>query len=107
MSKISLFPEGEVSKKTGLMSPSVIPFVNLEFDEYLEKVRDGEFQDEVLKYRSGKIKKTKLRGVTSSGVFSYRSAKNLVAHSGFISIDIDDKDHPNIDLKILKEELQK
>tara|TARA_R110002051_G_scaffold308116_1_gene379545 strand:- start:30210 stop:32477 length:2268 start_codon:yes stop_codon:yes gene_type:complete len=92
MSKISLFPQGEVSKKTGKLSPAAIPFTNIEFDEYLGKIRDGEFQDEVLAYRSGRIEKLKLRGVTSSGVFSYRSAKSLTQHSGFISIDIDKKD---------------
>ena len=48
-----------------------------------------------LKYRIGKLEKIKLRGVTASGVFSYRSSKNLVAHSGFITIDIDEKDQQN------------
>ena len=107
MSKISLFPEGKVSTKTGKLSPSVIPFTNIEFDDYLEKIKDGEFQDEVLKYRTGKIEKLRLRGVTASGVFSYRSTKNLLSHSGFICIDVDQKDQLNLDFNQLKEELKK
>lgn len=107
MSKISLFPEGKVSTKTGKLSPSVIPFTNIEFDDYLEKIKDGEFQDEVLKYRTGKIEKLHLRGVTASGVFSYRSTKNLLSHSGFICIDVDQKDQLNLNFNQLKEELKK
>jgi hypothetical protein len=107
MSKISLFPQGQVSKKTGKLSPSVIPSENITIDSYFEKVRDGEFQDEVLKYRSGRIEKVKLRGVTASGVFTYRSAKNLTAHSGFICIDLDEKDQPaGTDLNKIKEKLK-
>ena len=49
MSKISLYPQGEISKKTGNLSPAVVPFTSIEFDSYLEKIRDGEWQDEVLK----------------------------------------------------------
>jgi hypothetical protein len=106
MSKISLFPEGKLSEKTGKISPAVIPFTNIEFDEYLEKVRDGEFQDEVLAYRTGKLEKTKLRGITPSGVFTYRSAKSLVQHSGVIGIDIDTKDQIRNDFTTLKDELK-
>ena len=107
MSKISLFPEGKLSQKTGKLSPAVIPFTNIDFDDYLEKVRDGEFQDEVLAYRTGKLEKTKLRGVTPSGVFSYRSSNNLVQHSGFIGIDIDAKDQIRTNLNELRNELIK
>lgn len=106
MSKISLYPEGKLTKD-GKLAPAVIPFTNIEFDEYLEKIKDGEFQDEVLAYRTGKIEKLKLRGVTPSGVFSYRSSKNLVQHSGFIAIDIDAKDQVRNDFEIVKEEIKK
>ena len=106
MSKISLFPEGKVSQKTGKLSPSVIPFTNIDFFDYLEKIKDGEFQDEVLQYRTGKIEKLKLRGVTPSGVFSYRNSKNLTQHSGFIGIDIDNKDQIRDDFTALREELK-
>lgn len=94
MSKVSIYPEGKYSKKSDKIVPAVIPYENIDFDDYLEKIRDGYFQDEVLKYRAGKLEKLKLRGVTASGVFSYRSASKIDAHSGFICIDIDKDDQP-------------
>jgi len=106
MSKISLFPEGKQNKE-GKIVPAVIPFTNIEFDEYLEKIKDGEFQDEVLAYRTGKIEKSKLRGVTPSGIFSYRNSKSLISHSGFIGIDIDTKDQIRTDFNEVRNELQK
>jgi len=106
MSKISLFPEGKPNKE-GKLSPAVIPFTNIDFDEYLDKIKDGEFQDEVLAYRTGKIEKLKLRGVTPSGVFSYRNSKSLTQHSGFIAIDIDTKDQVRKDFAEVRNELQK
>lgn len=106
MSKISLFPQGEISKKTGKLSPSVIPYSNIEFETYLEYIRDGEFQDEVLAYRTGKLEKLKLKGVTASGVFSYRSSKNIVAHSGFICIDGDKKDQLRTDYENIRKEIE-
>ena len=36
MSKISLFPEGKISQKTGKLAPSSIPFTNIEFEDYLD-----------------------------------------------------------------------
>jgi len=107
MSKISLFPEGKFSEKHAKIVPAFIPFTNLEFDDYLDHIKDGEYQDEVLKYRTGKLEKNKLRGVTASGVFSYRSAKNLTLHSGFICIDIDAKDQIDFHLESTCEMLQK
>jgi len=106
MSKISLFPEGKISQKTGKYAPSVIPFASVDFDEYLNQIKDGYYQDEVLSYRTGKIEKGKLRGVTPSGVFSYRSEKNLEKHSGFIAIDIDSKDQLRTDFDVLRKELE-
>ncbi len=106
MSKISLYPEGKETKD-GKLAPAVIPFTNIEFDDYIQKIKDGEFQDEVLAYRTGKIQKLKLRGVTPSGVFSYRSEKNLTQHSGFIAIDIDTKDQIRKDFQELRKEIQK
>ena len=106
MSKISLFPEGKFSEKFQKIVPSVIPFTNIEFDDYLDKIKDGEFQDEVLQYRTGKIEKAKLRGVTASGTFTYRASKNLIEHSGFICIDIDSKDQLKFNKEAIKNELQ-
>lgn len=106
MSKISLFPEGKYSDKFKKIVPAVIPFTNIEFDDYLDKIKDGDFQDEVLKYRTGKIDKNSLRGVTASGVFSYRTSKSLLQHSGIIAIDVDVKDQTRKDFDLLKEELK-
>jgi hypothetical protein len=108
MSKISLFPQGYYSKKMKKLVPASKPETDLEFEQYLENIKEGTFQDEVLKYRSGKIEKLKLRGVTASGTFSYRSSKNLIQHSGFICIDIDEKDQPaSIELNKVKANLKK
>lgn len=106
MSKISLFPKGKYSDKFKKIVPSSIPFTSISFEDYLQKIKDGEFQDEVLAYRTGKIEKSELRGVTPSGVFSYRSAKNLEQHSGFIGIDIDNKDQVRKDFDQLRIEIQ-
>lgn len=105
MSKITLFPKGFMTKDNKL-APAVIPASNIELDTFLDQVRDGEYQDEILQYRSGKIEKLLLRGVTASGVFSYRNAKSLQQHSGFIAIDIDLKDNPEHDFPVLKEKLK-
>lgn len=107
MSKISLFPKGKPTKEGNKLAPSFIPFTNLDFDDYLLKIRDGEFQDEVLQYRTGRLEKLLLRGVTPSGVFSYRNAQSLQQHSGFIAIDIDEKDQIRQDLENVREELEK
>lgn len=107
MSKISLFPEGKWSEKSQKIVPAFIPFTNIDFDTYLHQIKDGEYQDEVLQYRNGKLDKLKLRGVTASGVFSYRQAKNLTMHSGFICVDIDTKDQIKTDFNSLREALQK
>lgn len=107
MTKISIFPKGKFSQKTNKYVPAVTPFTSIEFDDYLNKIKEGEFQDEILKYRSNKITKTELRGVTASGTFSYRSAKNLTSHSGFISMDIDVKDQIRQDFNEIKNELKK
>ena len=107
MSKISLFPKGYYSKKHEKIVPASKPDVSIDFQEYLDAIKDGKFQDEVLQYRAKKIEKLQLRGVTASGEFSYRSAKNLIQHSGFICIDIDEKDQPeSTDLKKIKGDLK-
>lgn len=108
MSKISLFPKGYYSKKYEKIVPASKPELSIEFEDYLDAIKDGKFQDEVLKYRAGKIEKNTLRGVTASGEFTYRSSNNLIKHSGFICIDIDEKDQPEgTDLKKVKADLKK
>ena len=102
MPKISIFPEGYVSKKTGKLSPATNPHETLEFESYIERVRDGYWQDYVLPIRAGKMEKLKAPGVTASGIFSYRNVKGMVEHSGILAVDIDAKDNEQgIDFDVL------
>ena len=102
MPKISIFPEGYLSKKTGKLSPATNPSESLEFESYIERVRDGYWQDYVLPIRAGKMEKLKAPGVTASGIFSYRNVKGMVEHSGILAVDIDAKDNPEgIDFDVL------
>jgi predicted P-loop ATPase len=65
--------------------------MSLTFSDFLEKVKDGFWQDHVLTYRNNKtdIHKKALPYVTISGLFKERNADSLTHHSGFIAIDID------------------
>lgn len=64
--------------------------------DYLEKTRDGEWQDIVIKCRTIRNKeerdafKRTMPTATLSGQFSYRSDDKLIQHSGYISMDLDD-----------------
>ena len=102
MPKISIFPEGYVSKKTGKLSPATNPHETVEFETYIDRIRDGYWQDYVLPIRAGKMEKLKAPGVTASGIFTYRNIKGMQEHSGIIAVDIDAKDNPDgIDLDVL------
>lgn len=79
--------------KEGRYVPGLKPCARITFEEYLDRIRDGHWQDTVLQYRAGRIEKTQSEGVTPSGVFSYRSAGNLEEHSGIIALDFDAKDN--------------
>jgi len=72
---------------------------SFKFTDYLFDVKDGKWQDDVLKYRADKnpdVKK-KLPAVTVSGVFKdVRNAKNIETHSGYLAIDIDAKENENV-----------
>lgn len=105
MSNLSFFPAGTKSAKTNKFAPATVPFATIDFDTYLEQIKNGDFEYEVKAFRSGQIQKLELRGVTPSGTFSYRSSKNLIKHSGFIAIDVDAKDQPIKDLTNLKSDL--
>jgi predicted P-loop ATPase len=65
--------------------------MSLTFSDFLEKVKDGFWQDQVLTYRNNKTDENKkaLPYVTISGLFKERNADSLTQHSGFIAIDID------------------
>jgi hypothetical protein len=71
------------------------PASEIEFDEYLSGIKHGKWQDEVLAYRTGKIKKSALPAITPSGLFTSRNYSDLREHSGILNIDIDQKDNPD------------
>lgn len=72
--------------------PKAKPLRNLSEQEFFDGIKNGQWQDEVLDYRTGKIEKTKLHCLTPSGVFSQREIKYLVQHSNVICLDVDSKD---------------
>lgn len=65
--------------------------MSLSFTDFLDKVRDGYWQDQILKYRTNKTQENKkaLPLVTISGLFKERNNNSLITHSGLIAIDID------------------
>ena len=72
----------------------------LPIDLFLESIRIGKWQDQVLKIRviqdkrERKFEKEKLESVTLSGLFVSRRDTQSEQHSGFIGIDIDDINDP-------------
>ena len=69
------------------------PNENTTIEKYLNAIKEGHWQDQVLAVRTGKMEKSNVQCVTLSGVFSGdKTAKSLVEHSGFICLDIDAKD---------------
>lgn len=78
----------------------------LSIESYVENIRTGIWQDQVLDYRARRIGKDNIKAITASGRFdSKRSADNLVKHSGYIAIDIDQKDNSDTDLLKAREYL--
>src|SRR5258705_9529567 len=93
MPTISIFSNVETAKEPR----------HIDFDEYLEQTRDGEWEDIVTAYRlilmkdldaAEKFKKT-MPTTTLSGKYDYRSDAGLVDHSGFLNIDLDDVNNLN------------
>lgn len=77
-------------------------------------LKSGKYKDEVERIRSITDKterdaiKATLPAITPSGVFTYRSAKNLVKHSGFIQFDIDLKGNESVgNFNELKEQISR
>lgn len=99
MSHISLFPQGFYSAKTKKYVPSLIPEGTIEFFDYLEGIKGGRWQDQVLAVRTGKMEKGQAQGVTASGVFKTRKIDGLLAHSGILAMDFDSdmNDEINVD----------
>lgn len=79
----------------------------LEFEAYLEGIRSGIWQDEVIRYRRQPTDKAKkmLHAVTPAGVFEKRNSSDIIKTSGFINIDVDQKDNPEINLLEARAEL--
>lgn len=80
---ISIFKSAQDSAKS---------ISNIEIENYFSNIKNGLWQDLVLKYRTGDVKKESIPAITSSGTFNERKKDLLIEHSGFICIDIDAKD---------------
>src|ERR1700676_606682 len=91
MSTISLYP----------VITDVKNSKDLSIDTFLQQIKDGRWQDEIIKLRAEKDEderknlKSKLPYVTISGKFKYRNDNGLDKHSGFICMDIDHVDNIN------------
>jgi predicted P-loop ATPase len=96
MAFISLYPNGYYSEKFGKIVPAKVPSGTILFEEYIEGIRNGKWQDEVLKVRTGKWPKEQAQGVTASGVFTSRAIDGLTSHSGIIVMDFDANSNPSI-----------
>jgi hypothetical protein len=83
------------------------PLSTTTLQQFLEDIKDGKWKKEVLTLRaknsiaSFKAAKIRLPGVTVSGNFLNRDSnlplnKKLKEHSGYIAIDVDLKDNPNL-----------
>ena len=69
------------------------PLENSSIQEYLDRIKNGYWQDTVIDVRAGRKNKDNAECVTLSGVFhNDKTAANLVEHSGFLCIDVDAKD---------------
>lgn len=96
--KLSVYPEGFWSQKLGKFVPSTKPSENIEFEDYIHRIRNRHWEDAVINVRAGRWEKIQAPGVTPSGTFEYRNVKGLVSHSGIMAIDIDAKDNPDISI---------
>jgi hypothetical protein len=65
-------------------------------DVFLQYIQDGKWQDQVLAIRTGRSSKDQLPYVTLSGKFNERKISGLIKHSGYLCMDIDDVDDPEM-----------
>lgn len=78
---------------------------NLAIQDYIDNIKYGRWQDDVLNVRAGKMDKEKVPAVTISGVFKERKSDKIIEHSGFICIDIDAKDQIcKVDIDAIKQD---
>lgn len=86
MATISIYPNVKDTKSTKTVLLNI----------FLDAIQSGKWQDQVFKIRTiedielRRAEKAKLPNVTISGVFSERTDKGCISHSGFIAIDLDD-----------------
>lgn len=77
----------------------------------LDGIRSGQWAAAVAAVRSAETKterrllKSKLPYFTVSGTFDRREDRGLIAHSGFVALDIDGDDNPGISLATIREKL--
>lgn len=79
-----------------------VPVRSIPIDLFLDGIREGDWQDDVLRVRLIKDKDARQEEkaknvpyVTLSGEFSERNIQGLINHSGFLAIDLDDLDDIN------------
>ena len=82
------------------------PLSETSVPEYLESIKCGEWQYEVLGYRKGQVEGSKLGRCTPAGVFTHRSDGGLSKLSGFIVLDIDCKDNPEYNVKLFYDSIK-
>lgn len=97
---------GECSWCKSVKNPSTLPVPSL--IEKIRGIKNGTWCAEVEDVRKGKKNKTEIPEICIYGLFSRsREDKNLKSRSGFIAIDYDKKDNPNLDFTDLKAWLSK
>lgn len=77
----------------------VVPRTTIHLDNFLDNVKNGTYEDQVTNVRIGKVKKETLECITLSGEFSRRNVDNITKHSGFICMDIDQQNNPDLQTK--------
>lgn len=93
MAKVSLFKTCTAKE----------PETSVEFLDILHRMREGYFQDEFLKFKTGKIDKKQLPCFTTSAVFSGGRRRDCVqALSGFINLEIDCRHNTEQDIPAIR-----
>ncbi len=78
------------------------PVDSIAFEDYIEHIRVGSWEDYVYDARENADNKVKVPAVTPSGVFERRKHDSLKDYSGIIVMDIDDKDNDDLPESIPK-----
>lgn len=93
--KISLFKNAKITTPEAVMTIDEFcnGIIHGKWEYYVRKIREAETKDEMTAL------KQQLPAVSISGTFSVRNAKGIIAHSGFICIDIDNFNGNEMELK--------